>query len=101
MALGSWTFTVSVTPVDETERPGEPPAEYVLRLAEDKARAPLPRANSADLIVAADTTVVDGNSLLGKPHDAAEAALMLKQLRGRTHQVYTGLAVLVPATGHL
>ncbi|HEX8990873.1 MAG TPA: Maf family protein [Anaerolineales bacterium] len=101
MALGSWTFTVSVIPVDETERPGERPAEYVLRLAEDKARAAVSRADSADVIVAADTTVVDGNSLLGKPRDAAEAAVMLKQLRGRTHQVYTGVAVLDPATGRL
>src|SRR5512146_2804498 len=37
MGLGNWTFTVSASDVDESERPGEPPADYVLRLAEDKA----------------------------------------------------------------
>ncbi len=101
MALGDWAFRVAAAPVDETERPGERPAEYVLRLAEEKARAALPHAAPADLIVAADTTVVDGNILLGKPRDAAEATAMLKQLRGRTHQVYTGIAVVEVATGHL
>lgn len=101
MALGNWTFTVSVTDVDETQRPGEFPADYVLRLAEDKARAAGARASSADLIVAADTTVVDGEALLGKPAEAAEAVVMLKQLRGRRHQVYTGLAILQISTGRL
>ncbi len=101
MALGNWTFTVSVTDVDETQRPGEFPADYVLRLAEDKARAAGARGSSADLIVAADTTVVDGEALLGKPAQVAEAIAMLKQLRGRRHQVYTGLAILHVSTGRL
>ncbi len=101
MALGNWSLTVAAFPVDESERADERPAEYVLRLAEEKARAALPHAASADLIVAADTTVADGSLLLGKPRDAAEAVAMLKQLRGRTHQVYTGIAVLDVATGRL
>ncbi len=99
MGLGNWTSTVSVSGVDETQRPGEPPGDYVLRLAEDKARAALPHASDAEIIVAADTTVVDGAALLGKPADAAEARLMLQQLRGRVHQVYTGLAIIQVATG--
>src|SRR5512146_1770234 len=101
MALGNWTFAVSVSDVVETQRPGEAPAAYVQRLAEDKARAALPHAAPADVIVAADTTVVDGQTLLGKPRDAAEAAAILRSLRGHTHQVYTGLAVLKVSTGEL
>ena len=101
MALGNWTFTVSVTDVDETQLAGESPADYVLRLAESKARAAAPRAASGELIVAADTTVVDGDTLLGKPANGVEAVAMLKQLRGRRHQVYTGLAVLNTASSQL
>jgi len=101
MALGEWTFTISVSDVDESQRPGESPADYVLRLAEDKARAAASHARPDQVIVAADTTVVNGDTLLGKPQDAAEAVAMLKQLRGRVHRVYTGLAVLNKGTGQL
>ncbi len=101
MALGDWTFTVSVSNVDETQRPGEAPGDYVLRLAEDKARAAALHATPGEIVVAADTTVVDGDSLLGKPADAAEATAMLKQLRGRKHQVYTGIAMLESSSGRL
>jgi septum formation protein len=50
-------------------------------------------APADNIIIGSDTAVVDGNMILGKPKDAADAENMLKQLRGRTHQVYTGLAV--------
>ena len=99
MALGDWTFNVLVTDVDETQRPGESPAEYVVRLAQDKARAAISHASTGEIVVAADTTVVDGESVLGKPADAREAAAMLKQLRGHRHQVYTGLAAIGSSTG--
>ncbi len=101
LGLGKWTFTVSVSDVDETQRPGEPPADYVLRLAEDKARVAAERAASGEIVVAADTTVVDRDQVLGKPRDAADAVAMLGQLRGHSHRVYTGLAVLNMATGQL
>lgn len=94
MALGNWTVSTYVPEVDETRLAGEAPADYVLRLAEAKARAAQKDSPPEDLIVAADTAVVDGETVLGKPAHAAEAAKMLRQLRGRTHQVYTGLAVL-------
>lgn len=101
MALGNWTVTVSASDVDETQRPGEAPAAYVLRLAADKARVAARRAASGEIVVAADTTVVDGDELLGKPRDAAQAMAMLRQLRGHAHRVYTGLAVLNTARGQL
>ena len=101
MALANWNFVVLVTVVDESQRLGESPADYVLRLAEAKARAAAPQAQPQNVIVAADTTVVDGGMLLGKPSNAAGAASMLNRLRGRTHQVYTGLAILRMSTGQL
>ena len=101
MALGDWTFNVAVTNIDETQHSGETPGSYVLRLAEEKARAAAVHAAAGEFVVAADTTVVDGNTLLAKPADAAEAVAMLTQLRGHTHQVYTGVALLDPSDGNL
>jgi MAF protein len=92
LALAGWEFIVSVADVDESQYENESPAEYVLRLAETKAHAV--KADADRLILAADTTVVDGSDILGKPRDGAEATAMLTRLRGRTHQVYTGVALL-------
>lgn len=92
LALTHWDFVVSVADVDESQYENESPADYVLRLAETKARAI--QADADAVILAADTTVVDGLDILGKPQDEAEAAAMLTRLRGRTHQVYTGVALL-------
>lgn len=87
-------FSVSVSDVDESQRAGETPDQYVIRLAEEKARAALHKARPQHIIVAADTAVVNGKSILGKPGDMAEAIQMLKDLRGHKHRVYTGLAAL-------
>ncbi len=101
LALGNWTFSVSVADVDESQRAGEPPADYVLRLAETKARAVIANALPGQFILAADTIVVEGGDLLGKPKDAADAVQMLRRLRGHKHQVYTGLTVLDVRNGQL
>jgi len=87
--------------VDESQRTDEAPADYVLRLAEAKARAAVANARSEYMIIGADTTVVDGNRMLGKPKDAMEATAMLKFLRGHVHQVYTAVAVLRMHDEHL
>jgi len=87
-------FSVSVPDVDESQNQGEAPADYVRRLAEAKAHAAVANARTEHIIVAADTAVVDGTEILGKPRDIAAAVEMLQQLRGHTHQVYTGLSVL-------
>ena len=92
-------FSVVVADVDESTRVNESPAEYVLRLAETKARAI--SAHADQIILAADTTVVDGGDILGKPKDNVEAFAMLTRLRGRTHQVYTGVALLRLSDGLL
>jgi septum formation protein len=92
-ALGNWDFNVIVADVDETPLTDETPKAYVLRLAQAKALAIQPKAESDAVIIGADTTVVLEDSILGKPVDEADAERMLKQLRGRTHQVYTALAL--------
>lgn len=92
LALAGLEFSVIVAGVDESLQANESPASYVLRLAETKARAVA--AVPDQIVLAADTTVVDGDHILGKPQDEAEARAMLTQLRGRTHQVYTGIALL-------
>ena len=101
IALTGWDFTVSVADVDESTRENESPANYVLRLAETKARAGTSRAQPDQIILAADTSVVDGSDILGKPKDDADAVTMLTRLRGRTHQVYTGVALLRISDGLL
>jgi len=97
LALANWDFVVSVADVDESVHENESPADYVLRLAETKARAV--QADINQIVLAADTTVVDGVEVLGKPRDNVEAIKMLNQLRGRTHQVYTGVALLRASDG--
>jgi MAF protein len=102
LSLTGWQFTVSAANVDENQLANESPANYVLRLAETKARAIAATGAHADpVILAADTTVVDGADILGKPIDSAEATVMLKRLRGHTHQVYTGIALFRPSHGLL
>ncbi len=91
--LGLSFETLSVE-TDERPLPEEPPQEYVLRLAEAKARAAARDRAAPGLYLGADTTVFLEGQILGKPQDAADAHRMLRQLRGRVHQVFTGLAVL-------
>ena len=78
--------------VDESRRPGEAPADYVVRLAREKARAVSGR-DPQSLVLAADTTVILGDELFAKPATVGEAVEMLGRLAGRTHQVYTGVAL--------
>jgi len=100
LSLADWSFVVSVANVDESLLENESPADYVLRLAETKARAAASHED-ARFHLAADTAVVDGSDILGKPKDNAEAFAMLRRLRGHMHQVYTGVALLRVSDGLL
>jgi septum formation protein len=84
----------NVVPVETDESPlqGETPGEMVLRLAIAKADA----ANYGEFVLAADTIVVLGDRVLGKPRDVDEAIEMLLALSGRTHAVMTGVALKTP-----
>lgn len=85
-------FTVLEVVVDESTRPGEAPADYVRRLAREKAVAGLAQVGTG-VVIAADTSVVAGDAVLGKPASREEAMAMWARLAGREHEVLTGVAV--------
>lgn len=103
LTQAGYKFTVLPAHIPEDPRSGESPIAYVTRLALQKAQAVYKQLSAQDseddtpLVLGADTTVVapDGE-ILGKPADAADAARMLRQLSGVTHQVITGVAVVAP-----
>jgi septum formation protein len=88
-------FTIVAADVDESERPGEAPADYVARVAHDKAMAVVARlglgAAGRVAVLAADTTVDVDREILAKPVDDDDARRMLRRLSGRTHQVHTAV----------
>ena len=84
--------------LEETLSPG-PLREAVAVLALDKARAVAARAG-AGVVLGADTIVVIDGEALGKPTDSDDARAMLRRLRGREHEVITGIAVVNAGTGH-
>lgn len=84
-------FTARPVDVDEQPREGETPRDYVVRVATDKSRACLVPPDA--VVLAADTAVIAGARILGKPADAADAARMLRQLSGRAHLVLTGVVL--------
>jgi septum formation protein len=81
-------FTVAAGDVDETPSPGEPPLEYVQRVAREKAAA-VP----GELVLAADTVVLLDDQIMGKPSDRADAVRMLEALSGREHEVITAVCL--------
>ncbi|HYE93579.1 MAG TPA: Maf family protein [Terriglobales bacterium] len=90
-------FVVRPSAIDEHLEPG-PLTTAVARLAERKGRA-VAASLTAGVVLAADTVVAVGGDALGKPRDADEARAMLRRLRGRGHEVVTGVAVLDVAAG--
>jgi septum formation protein len=87
-----WEFTKVVPDIDESERDGELPADYVRRLAIEKAEA-VAASHPGEIILAADTTVVIEDQIIGKPVDDEDARRMLRMLAGNWHEVLTGVAV--------
>ncbi len=97
LARAGFVFRVLPAEVDEEPQAGEAAEALVARLSRAKAQAVRERigpGGPACWILAADTVVVLGDAILGKPRDAAHAEELLASLLGRTHVVYTGVAVL-------
>jgi septum formation protein len=93
-------FDVVVPNVDEDSVPTTmPPQDYVMQLAEAKARRGAELVASPSIVIGSDTTVVLGSTVLNKPVDANDAMRMLALLSDATHVVYTGLALVDSATG--
>jgi septum formation protein len=89
-------FEVVVSGVDESMTPGEDPAAAAERIACEKARFVASQGRGLP-VLAADTMVVCDGRVLGKPGSAEASAEMLRQLSGRTHDVVTGVCVVVGA----
>jgi septum formation protein len=87
-----WPFTKDVPDIDESERDGEMPEDYVRRLAAEKAQA-VAHSHPGEIVLAADTTVVIDGKIIGKPTDEAHARQMIEMLSGNWHEVLTGVAV--------
>lgn len=88
-----WPFEAAAANVDESIRPREDAVAYVERLAREKASASASQ-RLLGLVLGADTVVVVDGRVLGKPRDDDEAREMLRLLRGREHEVLTGVALV-------
>lgn len=99
--IGALDAAVEIVPSGIDERPpypGENAEEYVRDLSEEKALAVESNGHSETLVIGADTSVVLGEEILGKPVDEADARDMLMALRGRSHRVVTGVTVSCDGT---
>ena len=103
LSLCGYPFQVMAADVDEATIDHPNPAENSLQTAQLKAQAVIDRVPLTDneriIVVAADTTVALDSHMLGKPADAADARRMLQALKGRDHQVHTGMVVANLKTG--
>lgn len=87
------TYIVNPVDLDETPRPNEAPLDYVRRLAAEKSAACVAQLGADLPVLAADTVVVLGDLIMGKPKDQNDALGMLRQLSGKTHQVYSAISL--------
>ncbi len=89
-------FEVVVPDIDEAPRTGEMPGDFVCRTAREKAESISTDGADGAVILAADTAVVHGKRILGKPKNAQDAASMLWSLSDKTHEVMTGVCIRFP-----
>jgi septum formation protein len=97
LASSGFEFTVHPVDVDERYYPNESPADYVVRVAREKADVLSDQCRkTGSVVLAADTVVVARGEILGKPVDRLDAIRMLKLLSGAVHDVFTGVVVAGP-----
>jgi septum formation protein len=87
------TYKVHPVDLDETPLPDESPLKYVQRLAAEKSAACVAKLATDIPVLAADTAVILGDVIMGKPKNEADALAMLTQLSGKTHQVYSAISL--------
>lgn len=83
-------FSVAPAHIDESQKPGEPPLSYATRMAFEKSAA---GARPGFVALGADTIVVKGEEVLGKPRDRSDAERILRALSGAEHRVITAVAI--------
>jgi septum formation protein len=91
------SFQVHAANINEDQMPGEPPIDYALRLAREKAQA-VSAKYPQSYVLGADTIVVLHGEVLSKPKDQQDAARMLRLLSGHSHEVTTAVSLIVPST---
>jgi septum formation protein len=89
-----YAFAVVHSAIDETPIPGEPAETMVQRLADAKAELVAARSVGPAIVIAADTAVLIGTQILGKPRTTEDARQMLQSLSGMTHSVITGVTLI-------
>ena len=94
LACAGFEFEVRASHTDEIPWPGELPEYFARRVARDKALAVAAVELPGSLVLGADTIVVAGDEILGKPADPPDAARMLRRLSGIAHRVITGVCVV-------
>jgi septum formation protein len=87
------TYSVNPVDIDETPLPNEAPLAYVQRLAAEKSAACRAQLGDSLPVLAADTAVVLGDLIMGKPKDQHDAFTMLRQLSGKMHRVYSAVSL--------
>jgi len=89
-----YAFAVVSSAIDETPIPGESAEAMVARLADAKAELVAARSVGPAIVIAADTAVLIGTQILGKPRTTEDARQMLQSLSGMTHSVITGVSLV-------
>ncbi len=82
--------------IDESYPRDMPVLEIAEFISQKKAQAYQRLMGENEIIITADTVVILGNEVLGKPADTADACRMLRQLSGNTHKVVTGVTIVMP-----
>ena len=90
---------VIIADIDESVREGEDAREYVCRMAREKALEVHRRDGVTAAVLGADTAVIVNGRILGKPVDREDAIHMLEGLSGRTHEVWSAVALVLPGGG--
>ena len=93
------SFNTVSSDVDEHYDADWKPDKIVMELALRKAKS-VAKDYPASFVIGSDTVVVNDHNILGKPQNREEAFSMLKSLSGKTHSVYTGVAIVTPAKEH-
>ncbi len=96
LAQLGYPFSVVTPDIDETPGAGESPADYVIRMAREKAQAGRALCEAQAWVLGSDTIVVQDDQVLGKPANQAEGLAMLRRLAGRRHRVMTAVALAGP-----
>jgi septum formation protein len=89
-------FEVRPADIDEIRLEGESPADFVRRMACEKALEGLRQSDGAKLVLGADTVVLLEDEIFGKPVSRSDAREMLTRLSGHTHEVLSAVAVAGP-----